>query len=79
MTRVSVLYRLPTVVTVDLERGRVESVQLDTEVQVAAWTGACAEEHGSLMRGARREEIERALTIAAARPWPAATLVAPAG
>lgn len=79
MTKVRVLYRLPTVVTVDLERGRIESVQLDNEVRVGAWTGACTEERGGCTtRGAREEEIDRALTIVARNPWLSARLVAPA-
>lgn len=78
MTRVRVLYRLPAVVTVDLDRGKIESVRLDNEVPVGAWTGACADERGGrTMRGARQEEIDRALTIVAENPWPAAKLVTP--
>ncbi len=65
--------------TVDLDRGKIESVQLlDNEVPVGAWTGVCAEERGgSMMHGAREEEIDRALTIVAGSPWPSARLVTP--
>ncbi len=78
MTKVRVLYRLPAVVTVDLDRGKIESVQLDNEVPVGAWTGACADERGGrMMRGAREDEIDRALTIVAENPWPSVKLVTP--
>jgi hypothetical protein len=71
MTKVRVLYRLPTIITVDLEAGRVESVQVDDEVRIASWTGACTEERGGrILRGATDDELDLALAIAAGTPWP---------
>jgi hypothetical protein len=64
-------------VTIDLGSGSVASVDVDNEILLEAWAGACAEENGGhVVRGATRDEVERALGIAAASPWPATTLAA---
>jgi hypothetical protein len=73
VTKVNVLYRLPTIVTVDLESGTVESVRVDDEVRIGAWTGASTVERGGrVLRGATEDELGRALSIASRTPWPRA-------
>lgn len=73
--KVGVLYRIPAMVTIDLGSGSVASVDVDSEILLDTWAGACTEEVGGrVVRGATRDEVERALGIAASSPWPATTL-----
>ena len=75
VTRIGVMYRVPALVTVDLEAGTIESVEIDNEIRISAWTGACVEERrGRVLRGAHDEEIDRALRIVSQSPWPEARL-----
>lgn len=79
MTKVRMLYRLPAVVTVDLETGTVESVRVEDEIRVTAWTGACTEERGGrILRGATDDELGRALSIVGGQPWPSTGISAAA-
>ena len=72
--KVGVLYRIPAMVTIDLGSGSVASVDVDSEILLDAWAGACTEEKGGhVVRGATQDEVERALGIASQSTWPATT------
>jgi hypothetical protein len=74
-TKVGLLFRVPALVTIDLESGSVESVAIRDAIRLSISDGAYAEEDGGILRGAEPGEIARAVSIAERSPWPETTLL----
>jgi len=74
-TKVGLFFRVPALVTIDLESGSVESVSIRDAIRLSISDGAYAEEGSGILRGAEPAEIARALSIAERSPWPETTLL----